>query len=464
MYESQKIPCCENRHRMDWSSFVQKMNKTDISVIDMLNNTNPEAKEAFLADKELPKPENVYGQLDIKRVEENIATIISLKKELELSEGMEEQRESAALILEDNLKKNQFVRANYLYNHASPADRPAAAKEHKEANLALYGEPDEDVFWSLLSEKLSAIPVENLWGKDKIMYDELLEMIGLLRRAKSKIFRPRKETVEWFSNVVEIFFERFLAHIPKEKEKFSIEEACAITNEIIVSEFGLRTTADTAVNDAGGDGEPETEGWKAVVIPSGAVASTDCEQKIIRFPGRRSRGAYTQKELKAIVIHELGVHALRSLPYESCEVKSFALGLPGYEAFEEGIAKAAEQAVNRQYEDSGLLHYISIGLAYFLGKSFREVFEIQCRIEHLTKGEPAGRCFDSVQRTFRGTGELPNHKDLVYYNGAGQVWRYIEEHLYEEDLMEKLFLSGKTSMNDKRHERMIYEMRTGNWL
>ena len=75
-----------------------------------------------------------------------------------------------------------------------------------------------------------------------------------------------------------------------------------------------------------------------------------------------------------------------------------------------------------------------------------------------------GRCFDSVQRTFRGTGELPNHKDLVYYNGAGQVWRYIEEHLYEEDLMEKLFLSGKTSMNDKRHERMIYEMRTGNWL
>lgn len=119
MYESQKIPCCENRHRMDWSSFVQKMNKTDISVIDMLNNTNPEAKEAFLANKELPKPENVYGQLDIKRVEENIATIISLKKELELSEGMEEQRESAALILEDNLKKNQFVRANYLYNHAS---------------------------------------------------------------------------------------------------------------------------------------------------------------------------------------------------------------------------------------------------------------------------------------------------------------------------------------------------------
>ena len=30
--------------------------------------------------------------------------------------------------------------------------------------------------------------------------------------------------------------------------------------------------------------------------------------------------------------------------------------------------------------------------------------------------------------------------------------------------MEHLFLSGKSSMNDKMHERMIYEVRAGGFL
>ncbi|MDE7332029.1 MAG: flavohemoglobin expression-modulating QEGLA motif protein [Lachnospiraceae bacterium] len=490
MNESQMRPFPEKIHIPDWNTFVKKMNETDISVIDMLDNTNPDAKDEFLTDKGLSKPKNEYGKLDIKRVEQNIKTIISLKKELELSEIPEKRRVLAARILDDNLKKNRFVHASYLYNHASHDGRAEAAEEHRKANIALYGEPDEDVFWSILAEKLSSIPAENLQGEDKIMYSEVLEMIGPLRGADCRIFRPQKETVEWFSDAIEIFFEGFLAHIPEGQQEFSIEEACVVTNEIIRSEFGQDAAAGTCAGDtyagtyagtctgdtcAGTDADImakdadraaslDTTGWKAVVIPSGAVASTDCEQKLIRFPGKRSRGAYTRKELKAIIIHELGVHALRSLPYESCGIKSFSLGIPGYEAFEEGVAKAAEQAVNRQYEDSGLLHYISIGLAYFLGKNFREVFEIQRRLEHLTKGEPAGRCFDSVQRTFRGTSELPNHKDLIYYNGANQVWKYIEEHLNDAELMEQLFLNGKTSMINKAHERMVYEMRTGGYL
>ena len=447
MCASRKNLACGMDHGLDWAAIVKKMNETDIDVIDMLDNTNPDAKEEFLTNKELSKPQNIYGQLDIKQVEQNIDAIISLKKELKLSEIPEKKRLLAELVLEANLKKNRFVEANYLYAHAAPDGREAAAREHQKANIALYGEPDEDVFWSILGEKLSAIPVGKLSKEDKIMYDELLEMLGPLHTAKGRIYRPGKETVDWFSYVLEQFYAGFLTHIPQKQQVFSIEEACAITNEIITSELGEALS-----------------GWKAVVIPTGAVASTDCKHKIIRFPGRRSRGAYTREELKSIIIHELGVHALRSLPYASCEMKAFSQGLPGYEAFEEGVAKAADQAINHQYADFGLWHYISIGLATFLRKNFREVFEIQIRIEHLIGGEPAGRCFDSVQRTFRGTGELPNHKDLIYYNGATQVWKYIEEHLNDEELMEYLFLSGKSSMNDKMHERMIYEVRAGGFL
>lgn len=461
MCDSRKDLSYETAHGPDWAVIVRKMNETDIDVIEALNSTNPDAKEEFLTNKELSKPQNIYGNLDIKQVEQNIDTIILLKKELELSKIPEKKRLLAELVLESNLKKNRFVQANYLYTHSSPDGREAAAREHKKANIALYGEPDEDVFWAVLGEKLSAISVGSLSKENKIIYDELLEMLGPLHKAKGKVFRPGKETMDWFSYVLEQFYAGFLAHIPQKQQVFSIEEACAITNEILASELGETISADTTAK--GDDIAPglESAGWKAVVIPAGAVASVDCKNKTISFPGRRSRGAYTREELIAIIIHELGVHALRSLTYGECEMKAFSQGLPGYEAFEEGVAKAADQAINHQYEDFGLLHYVSIGLATFLGKNFREAFEIQVRIEHLIGGEPAGRCFDSVQRTFRGTGELPNHKDLIYYHGATQVWKYIEEHLNDVELMEQLFLSGKTSMNDKVHERMVYEVRVG---
>ncbi len=463
MCDSRKDLSYEMARGLDWAVIVRIMNETDIDVIEVLNNTNPDAKEEFLTNKELSKPHNIYGQLDIKQVEQNIDTIISLQKELELYKIPEKKRLLADLVLESNLKKNRFVQANYLYTHSSPDGREAAAREHKKANIALYGEPDEDVFWSVLGEKLSAIPVDSLSKEDKIMYDELLEMLGPLHTAKGRVFRPGKETMDWFSYVLEQFYAGFLAHIPQKQQVFSIEEACAITNEIIASELGEVPGAD--ISPMGADIAPDLDPaeWKATVIPTGAVASVDCKYKTIKFPGRRSRGAYTREELIAIIIHELGVHALRSLVYEDCEMKAFSLGLPGYEAFEEGVAKAADQAINHKYEDFGLLHYVSIGLATFLGKNFREAFEIQVRIEYLVGGEPAGRCFDSVQRTFRGTGELPNHKDLIYYNGATQVWKYIEEHLDDVELMDQLFLSGKTNMNDKRHERMIYEVRVGGY-
>ncbi|NBK90438.1 DUF1704 domain-containing protein [bacterium 1XD21-13] len=453
MCDNQNVPSHEGFNRAEWVAFVEKMNITDVNVIDMLNNTRPEAKEEFLTAHELSRPNNVYAQLDIKRVEKNINTIIALKKELGSLRIPKKQKEIALLILGDNLKKNRFVHVNYLYNHSSPNNREVLAQEHYRANIDLYGKPDENVFWSILGEKLSAIPVGDLSKEDKIMYGELIEMIGPVQKAESKIFRPQKETVDWFSFVIQTFFTGFLSHIPKGQKKFSIAEACAITNEIISSEFGLGSETGLGADS-----------WMAMVISSGAVASTDCEQKLIRFPGQRSRGDYTREELKAIIIHELGVHMLRSLPYEACKIQSLAFGFPGYEAFEEGVAKAAEQAINHRYEDSGLLHYISIGLAYFLRKNFREVFEIQHRIEHLTKGEPDGRCFDSVQRAFRGTDELPNHKDLIYYNGVNEVWKYIEDHLNDADLMDQLFLSGKTCMNDKIHERIIYAVRTGEYF
>jgi hypothetical protein len=48
-------------------------------------------------------------------------------------------------------------------------------------------------------------------------------------------------------------------------------------------------------------------------------------------------------------------------------------------------------------------------------------------------------CFDAVQRAFRGTGELVNTKDLVYFNGSDIFWRYVENHIDEQDMLESFF-------------------------
>ena len=68
---------------------------------------------------------------------------------------------------------------------------------------------------------------------------------------------------------------------------------------------------------------------------------------------------------------------------------------------------------------------------------------------------------NAVQRCFRGTGELPNNKDLAYYNGANHVWRYIEEHIDDPELFDNLFLAGKSIADDIDQERLVYETKVG---
>ena len=86
-------------------------------------------------------------------------------------------------------------------------------------------------------------------------------------------------------------------------------------------------------------------------------------------------------------------------------------------------------------------------------------YDIQCKLRELTGGkiEPV---FNAVQRCFRGTGELPNNKDLAYYNGANRVWKHIEDHIDDIELFDQLFLSGKIDYQNEQQEQISYEART----
>lgn len=440
---------------------VSKIDKTDVTVYEKLNATNMKAaRDEFLSDSSLIHPNNIYGKLDPEEVSENLATLDTVEAELTDDDTIsDKQKRYINIVLDDHRRANDFLAANIAYNSATtPEEKAEAAAYHRETNEAYFGKPDEDTFYTLLQEKLDKIHPEALRPEDQAIYQSLLGAIGPMKPVEKGRFKPQPETVARFSEIVQDFFEGPLSHIPEDQETFTPDEAANIVNEIIHEEIG----------------DDETN-YRAKVHPERASASVDPVARSITFPGSRPKGDYTRKELQTIIVHELGTHVFRAVTYEKHPLIALSHGLPGNEEWDGGVAKCVEQAIAGEYQDSGIDHYINIGLATFKDKNFREVFDIGTMLKFLegakpdeTDAERAERLekirianFNPVQRCFRGTGELVNNKDLVYYNGANKVWQYIEEHIDDPELMDRLFLDGKTLPTEPDQASLIYETHVG---
>lgn len=428
----------ETQKTSDFSELLEKISSTDETVYERLNASNDkEAKQEFLENPELTHPRNEYENLDVDEVVRNLDVLETAKQKMDQSWLTDKERRLAEILINDNWNKNEFLLANYAYNTAENAeDKMVAAREHKRANEALYGKPDENTFYSILSEKLAGIHPKT--PEEEARYQSLLEKIGPLPESGAERFKPKPETVERFSEIIQDFFGGFLEHLPEGKETFTSEELAGIVNEILDKEIGDTT-------------------YKAIVDEKASNASANHDERLIKFPEGKE---YPRSRAAALLVHELGTHTMRAIPYLEQDVEVFSKGLPDNEIFDEGVAKCVEQAIKGRYEDSGIDHYINIGLANFKGKNFREIYGIQMDLKELS-GAKTTTVINAVQRCFRGTGELPNNKDLAYYNGANQVWQYIEGHLDDPELMDNLFLSGKANINDPEQAQAVYEMRVG---
>ena len=131
-----------------------------------------------------------------------------------------------------------------------------------------------------------------------------------------------------FSEMAEIFYEPPLRHIPV-KSEFTTEDCAEIVNEILADEL----------IDYRGD-------WKAVTETGRLNASVNHDECRLKFPAGR---IYTPEKMRTIIVHELGVHVLRAMPFRDAGLKAFSFGFPGYEETEEGIAKIMEQGVTRKF-------------------------------------------------------------------------------------------------------------------
>ncbi|MBQ2639096.1 DUF1704 domain-containing protein [Candidatus Saccharibacteria bacterium] len=428
----------EKLEKNKFEEIIDEISSTDVTVYERLNASNDkEAKEEFLENPDLIHPRNEYGNLKIEEVGQNLEKIEQIREEMKRSWLTDKEERLAEVLIDENQKKNDFLMANYAYNNATtPEERLKAAEWHKEANEALYGKVDEGTFYALLSEKLEKVKADT---PEKKMELEALKLeIGPIPENGIERFKPKEETVQRFSEIVNDFFGGFLKHIP-EKEELTSEEMVSTINEILTEEIG------------------EDAGYVARVDEKASNASANHEERVIKFPEGKT---YPIDKAKALICHELGTHVLRAIPYLENDIEAFSKGLPGNETFDEGVAKCVEQAIKGKYEDSGIDHYINIGLATFKGKNFREIYNIQTSLKSLS-GMKNTTTLNAVQRCFRGTGELVNNKDLAYYNGANRVWKYIEENIDNPELMDNLFLSGKANIEDKNQERLVYETKTG---
>lgn len=421
------------------------LTETDIDVLEALVNENHSARAEFLANPAMPHPNCCYPHLERGRYESALEKIAEYRASGHMDTLSFYERQTAELMLGFREKIHRFLLAVCQWHDASdPEEKRLAAQAHAQTNQALYGLPDKNTFDAILAEQISRICRKNLNDAEKAMWAELEPMLPPLPAHPEAVFRPGDELLHRFSEAASAFYEPLLRHIPTDRDEFTVQEAADITSEILrteLSEYG--------------------DIWQAVAEPGRTSAAVDQEKRRILFPADRTPNTYTRIALVKIITHEVGVHVLRAMIYQNMNLPAFSKGFPGYETIEEGIAKLMEQGVSCEYQESGIVHYITAGLAHFYGMGFRQIFEIQKRLQKLSRDASEILCYQSVQRAFRGTDVLPIYKDLVYFNGAEQVWRYTAAHIDDPQLFDRLLLSAKTNCFDAAQIQLVYEAKTG---
>lgn len=323
----------------------------------------------------------------------------------------------------------------------------------KKASEGLYGKPNTAVFTGLSNEKIWMALREN--GSDPIknqLRDDLYGLLGSTAASTYYRYPPQPETVSRISRLTLQKFNSIIDHI-EEDHTYTVEE--------------MRQALQISLDRLGAS----YLGWRAEVVPNSSALSTIAEKKLVEVGA--SRKEITGNILKRKVIHEIGVHALRSINALKSGWLSAAYGQKDYLPFEEGLATAMEDALGGQFKDHGIDYYLIAGLAYGLDdhspRNMREVFEIMWRVKALDTKKSLendsikklqSEAFDQCFRMFRGTDTktkgLVYLKDLAYFNGQELAWSILSQIYTEEDF--NLLFAGKLDLTKPQQASIAREI------
>jgi len=437
---------------------------TDLSpkIVTMFNPSNRKEEEERFLSGEIRNPQFVYDKLNSADFDEAIEKIRELGDKILNHPGLTLVSKT---VYEGFIKKYyeqiELLRCAQDYHGASlEEDKQKIAEAYKGLNIETYGEPDEDTYRSLLGGKLNAIHSKKLKGKADELRKELFGMVNFKPGMDiPERFRPSDETVEWMHSVAESLYGGMLSHITNEQEEFDPYELQKIFTDIIEEEFN-------GINDPEGYAGA-AEGWTVSVEKATSINVKSSEKRIVIPDNGMMR---SRKKVENLVVHEIGVHMLRSITGGETDMLPLRSGLSDYYDAEEGLGVVMEQALSGKFAERGVDHYITAGLAHFDNKDFREAFEIKWRLsllgsvddesevsdEQIVKAKKTA--FTQTLRSFRGTNDMPLFKDLSYYNGSVEVWRYLES-IKGDDFLLSLLLAGKVNTSAD-HRRVILESKS----
>jgi len=221
---------------------------------------------------------------------------------------------------------------------------------------------------------------------------------------------------------------------------------------------------DTALDTIGA----KAVGWRADIVKNSSALAASAHQKLVEVG--ENREPLEGSELQGRVLHEVGIHALRSVNAEHAGWLSATYGQDDYLSFEEALATALEDAFHGEFIDHGVQYYLIAGLAYGFDnhapRDFREVYDIMYRFNALKKVATEGvvlndevladaksKAFTNVLRMFRGTTTHDRGviylKDLAYFQGQELAWSVLDNVHTQEDF--DLLLAGKLDLTRSDH-------------
>jgi hypothetical protein len=423
--------------------------------------------EDFLSGASRNPDDATYSKLDSLDFESREAQYRSILTEIESHPGIPP---SYLHVYEDYVARTIGINSLMLLavrfrTAQTDEERQEAKQAFKKLNSELYGDPEPEVASLMVKEIADDTAEVEDQGVARIRSEFLNllpeSLLDLDRHTAS--LKPSGEAKDFVANFVDYMHGPLLRHVEKAVVRLS-EEKQINKNKLKVGAEDIAAIFQTIIDE-----EFPESGWKAVLRKANAINVVASTKEVIVPEDRRP---VTPEQLRGLVVHELGVHMLRSIIGEGSDLIPQRFGFAGVGEAEEGLAKISESAIVEDTSRTGYQHYLTATLLN-QGYDFRNAFEVMWRYKvldaYLDKpvdeinedyiNKQKKTAFKFMFRSVRGTNELPWHVPLNYFNGTHKIWEYIEEHKDSPEMVTLLFL-GKIDPTKPNHVRGALDARS----
>ncbi|MBX4190569.1 DUF1704 domain-containing protein [Candidatus Saccharibacteria bacterium] len=364
------------------------------------------------------------------------------------------------------LKVYELMRTAVKYRSvSSKTEKEDAKQKYIKLNEELYGAPETAIARSMVKEVIneSALIADPKLQHIRNEFEELLppEITDDWESA-SLIPKPSQAAKEVVQRIAGILYSPLLDHADRLIAELMKEEDKTVS-ELRIGPQGIAVIFQTIINR-----EFPDSGWKVVIGPANAIKVNTATKTITMKEDRKPASV---EKVRGLVVHELGVHMLRSIIGEGSNLVPLQYGLEKVSQAEEGLAQIMESTISGDDARKGYQHYLTATLLKE-GYNFDQVFEVMWRYkaldayldkppekideEFINEQQRAAAKF--MFRSIRGSNDLPWYDMLSYFNGT-RMWEYIETHKDDPDLVTLMFM-GKIDPTNISHLKKALDSHT----